>query len=553
MTFLTSFYSFVTALFAALIMVPFLHRWALDRGDLDHPGERSQHEIPTPRLGGIAIFLAFLFSAIIFVPINDSVRGLLAGTLIIFATGVMDDLSGINARQKFFCQAAACLVTITVGKLYLTNLGNLFGFGEIVLPVWLGVLFTLFAVVGMINAINLIDGLDGLAGGVSAIALTAFLILGALDHQKSTILLAAAGIGAILGFLKYNFYPARIFMGDTGSLVLGFLLGFMSVSLTQAPGATVSPMVPVLVLGLPIIDTVWVMTRRVFMGLSPFIADRSHVHHKFLDLGLEHRFTVIIIYGISAFWACLAIVMRSAPEYLLLLLYLLSFLIFYLAMRRMLRTPDRFPYFRRDANIEIRSSVTYLRICRKVDTLVPVIKYLLAGYLLLAAWSVVAHSTLSWQVALPLLFIGAYLFWRPLREDRQFLLLIVYCAAGMGAVEVWHADSPLLGSFTVKQCGDTLLGVASLIAVFKIQFRKMGEFFFSSADFLALGFFILLIVATQQKALHVDINGVLFRVLLALLAIRCIAFRSRLEMNLVVGGALGFMALVVVVGLLGMF
>jgi UDP-GlcNAc:undecaprenyl-phosphate GlcNAc-1-phosphate transferase len=552
-TFLNSFYSFVTAMFAALIMVPFLHRWALDRGDLDHPDERSQHEAPTPRLGGVAIFLAFLFSSIIFVPINDSVRGLLAGVLIIFATGVMDDLSGISARQKFFGEAAACLVTIVVGKLYLTNLGNLFGFGDIVLPVWLGILFTLFAVVGMINAINLIDGLDGLAGGVSAVALTAFLILANLDHQRSTMLLAAAGIGAILGFLKYNFYPARIFMGDTGSLVLGFLLGFMAVQLTQHPGATVSPMVPVLVLGLPILDTVWVMTRRVLMGLSPFIADRSHVHHKFLDLGLEHRSTVIVIYGISAIWACLAIVLRSAPEYLLLILYLLSFLCFYIVLRQMLHHPNRFRFLRRDTNIEIRSSVTYQRISQKVETLVSAIKYLLAGYLLLATWSVITHSSLSWKVALPLLLLGAYLCWRPLSEERQFLLLIVYCAAGMGAVEVWHTDSPLLGGFTVKDCGDTLLGVASLIAILKIQFRKFGEFFFSSADFLALGICILIMVATQQKIFDVNMYGALFRAILALLAIRCIAFRSRMEQNLVVGGALGFLGLVVIVGILRMF
>ena len=140
--------------------------------------------VPTPRLGGIAIFLAFLFSAIVFVPISDTVRGILAGTLVIFATGVMDDLNGISARQKFTGEVIACLVTIGVGKLYLTNLGNLFGFGDIVLPAWLGILFTVFAVVGMINAINLIDGLDGLAGGISIIALTTFLILGALDQES---------------------------------------------------------------------------------------------------------------------------------------------------------------------------------------------------------------------------------------------------------------------------------------------------------------------------------------------------------------------------------
>jgi UDP-GlcNAc:undecaprenyl-phosphate GlcNAc-1-phosphate transferase len=549
MSFLTVFYSFTSALFAALIMVPFLRQWALDRGDLDQPDERRQHAAPTPRLGGVAIFLAFLFSAIVFAPVSDAVRGILAGALIIFATGVVDDLNGIRAPQKFFGQVTACLVTMAVGKLYLVNLGNLFGFGDIVLPVWFGILFTLFTVIGVINAINLIDGLDGLAGGISIITLTAFLLLGLLDGDKTSVMLAAAAGGAIIGFLKYNFYPARIFMGDTGSLVIGFLLGFLAVHMTQRPGATVSPMVPVLVLGLPLIDTVWVMTRRVFIGLSPFIADRSHVHHKFLDLGFEHRFTVIIIYGIATVWACLAVTLRTAPEYLLLILYLVTFLCFYLALRHVEKNRERFPLLRRDSNVEIRASATYQKISQLVDGLVPAIKYLLAGYLLLAAWSVVVDNRLPWQVPLLLLLIGGYLCWRPITRERNFLVLIAYVCAGMGAFEVWHANSPLLGGLSVKQCGDALLGMTGLIAFFKILFKKTGEFFLTTIDFLALAICVLLTVASQQQVLDFEMNGPLFRTILLILAIRTIAFRHRFEQNLVAGGALGFLLLLVVVGL----
>lgn len=549
MSFLNGFYSFITALFAALIMVPFLRQWALDRGDLDQPGERSQHTVATPRLGGVAIFLAFLFSAIVFVPINDSVRGILAGALIIFATGVVDDLNGIRAREKFFGQILACLVTISVGKIYLVNLGNLFGFGDIVLPAWLGILFTVFAVIGVINAINLIDGLDGLAGGVSVIALTSFVLLGVLDGDKETVLLAVTAIGAILGFLKYNFYPARIFMGDTGSLVLGFLLGFLAIHLTQHPGTTVSPMVPVLVLGLPLIDTVWVMTKRVHMGLSPFIADRSHVHHKFLDLGFEHRFTVVIILVIAIIWSCLAVVLRSAPEYLLLFLYLFTFVCFYLALRHVKRNRARFPFMQRDANIEIRATATFQKISQRVDSLVPAIKYLLACYLLLAAWSVVRHNTLNWQAALTLLLMGGFFYWRPVTKERHSLVLVAYVAAGMAAVEVWHASTPLIGALSVKQSGDVLLGVAGLIAIFKIQFKKIGEFFLTTSDFLALGVCLLLAIAAQQKILNFELYGALFRTILLILAIRTIAFRNRLEQTLVISGSLGFLVLVVVVGL----
>ena len=215
---LTCFYSFMTALFAALIMVPFLRQWALDKNTVDIPDDRKVHDSPMPRLGGIAIFLAFLFSAIIYLPIDQSIRGLLAGTLIIFATGVVDDLNGLSSRGKFAGQAAACLITILIGNVYLTNLGNLFGFGDILLPAWVGIPFTVFAVVGVINAINLIDGLDGLAGGVTTIALMAFFLLGWLENDPVTMILAAAMVGAIFGFLKYNFYPARILWAMTASL-----------------------------------------------------------------------------------------------------------------------------------------------------------------------------------------------------------------------------------------------------------------------------------------------------------------------------------------------
>ncbi len=204
---LTCFYSFMTALFAALIMVPFLRQWALDKDNVDQPDARKIHDVPMPRLGGIAIFLAFLFSAIIFLPIDESIRGLLAGMLIIFATGVVDDLNGITSRRKFAGQVAACLITILVGKVYLADLGNLFGFGPVVMPVWLGVPFTVFAVVGVINAINLIDGLDGLAGGVSSIALTAFFLIGWLENDPVTMILSAAPGRCDLRFPEVQFLP----------------------------------------------------------------------------------------------------------------------------------------------------------------------------------------------------------------------------------------------------------------------------------------------------------------------------------------------------------
>ena len=241
---LTCFYSFMTALFAALIMVPFLRQWALDKDTVDLPDARKVHESPMPRLGGIAIFLAFLFSAIIYLPITQGVRGILAGSLIVFATGVVDDLNGLFSRGKFAGQAAACLVTIMVGDLYLSHLGNLFGFGEIILPAWIGIPFTVFAVVGVINAINLIDGLDGLAILPTVLVGTALGVIAYLTGHANfasylnipyvagsgeLVVFCGAIAGAGLGFLWFNTYPAQVFMGDVGALALGAALGTVAV------------------------------------------------------------------------------------------------------------------------------------------------------------------------------------------------------------------------------------------------------------------------------------------------------------------------------------
>ncbi len=546
MNLLTCFYAFMTALAAALVMVPFLRHWALDQKNLDAPDERKVHTTPTPRLGGIAIFLAFLLAAIVFAPIDPRVRGLLAGALIMFVTGVVDDLNGISSRFKFAGEVVACLTAVLVGQLWISNLGDLFGTGNLILPDWAGVVFTVFALVGVINAINLIDGLDGLAGGIAVITLVTFMLLGLLDDAPAVLLLSAALLGALLGFLKYNFYPAQIFMGDAGSLTLGFILGFLAIMLTQRPGSTVSPVVPLMVLGLPIVDTLWVMGRRVLRGLSPFVADRGHVHHKFLDLGFEHRFTVLLIYGVTLFWACFAVALHALPDYLLLLIFVGSAGLGYFSLRHVLRHPDRFPWLRRDSAAGLYKSETYRKMVSLVEHGVPVICLSLALYLLLAAWSLFLHNGIPLQVALLLLAAGVLLWLRPLTDNRQFLMLVVYAAAGMAATEVWHAGETLAGSVTVKRAGDILLGTAGVLALLKIQFRRNNEFFLSSADFLALAVIIFLAIGTEYSLLGLQMNGPLLRSLVAIVAIRVIAFRSVRYRRTVIAAGLGYLFLAVV-------
>jgi UDP-GlcNAc:undecaprenyl-phosphate GlcNAc-1-phosphate transferase len=547
---LTCFYTFMTALFTALIVVPYLRKWALDQGTLDAPDERKVHDTPMPRLGGIAIFLSFLFAIIVYVPVTPTIRGFLAGGLIIFITGLIDDLTVITSKRKFAGEVAACLAAIVLGNLWLTNLGNLFGFGDVILPAWIGIPFTVFAMVGVINAINLIDGLDGLAGGVSVMALAAFFALGWIDGDQQTVLLTAAMAGGVLGFLKYNLYPARIFMGDAGSLTVGFILSFLAVHTTQQPSSTISPMVPILILGLPLLDTIWVMLRRVRVGESPFQADRTHVHHKFLDLGFEHRFTVIIIYTLMFFWVCSALFLRSAPDYLLLLFMIATASLFYASLRYVLHHPERFAFLTRDAKNGIRSSVPYQRIADLVACAVPGLLYLLIAYLLLALWSVTLHRVLPWQMSAILLGVGVYLWYRPLSDSRQFLRLLIYVAVGTAATEVWHADQVIYAGLSIKRVGDILLAVAALIVIFKIQFRRVGEFFLSTADFLALAVCIFLSIASQHNALGINLNGPLLRAVIAMLMVRTLCSSTLPYIRPVAMAAFVFLAVVTVLGLI---
>jgi len=514
-------YVFMTALSTALIMVPFLRKWALSTGTVDEPDSRKVHTTAVPRIGGIAIFMAFLFSLLVYADLQPTSRGLLAGALVVFFTGFVDDLYGISPRRKFLGEIGGCLVTMVVGNLYITDLGNLFGFGVITLPLWVAIPFTVFAVVGVINALNLIDGLDGLAGGVSVVAAGAFFILGWNAGNAAAMLLCAALLGAILGFLKNNYYPARIFMGDTGSLVVGFLLGFLAVFLTQGEGGKVSPILPVLILAVPIIDTVWVMTSRVFKHQSPFAPDLTHVHHKFLNLGMEHRFTVIVIYGISLLSAVFALLLHRTPEYLMLYSYLGGALVFYLALRYVLRHPGRFPWLQKDSPHGLRQSVTYGRLTEAADRLVPV---LLALYLVYLAAGLVAgyagHATTWGLLGLLFLLVAGLLVWT--RNPRFSLVLVAFYVGNLVlAFDIENFGASLsLEVGTFDQFSDWLFLLMAVLFAVKVMFRKDGELYLGGVELLSLGLAVFAGVVISNLNLNTEMLIIPFKGMILIMILK---------------------------------
>lgn len=284
----------------SFVVTPVVRVWAYKLNAVDVPkDDRRMHKQPIPRMGGLAIFLGFLVTTLIFCQINHQLMGILIGTGVIVLLGVLDDIFALPPVVKLLvqigsaCIPAFCGVTIE----YIGIFGGKYvHFQEWSIPI------TVLWVVAITNAVNLIDGLDGLACGVSTISAFSILVFLLLSPivDFNVALVAAILAGACLGFLPFNINPAKIFMGDTGALFLGFVLANISVLGFFKTNAIISFVTPFLIFGLPIIDTVTAIFRRIIKGQSPFHADRNHLHHKLIDIGFSQKQSVTILYALSA-------------------------------------------------------------------------------------------------------------------------------------------------------------------------------------------------------------------------------------------------------------
>jgi len=314
----------VLAGIVALLLVPLTDRLARRIGAIDYPDdERSLHAAPTPRLGGLAIFAAVLVASLIFLPWDGETRAILIGAALIVAIGMLDDVYELGAATKLIGQIAAVVVPVsagvTVDSFTVPFLGQLNpGSVELLgLPgggaIDLGDVGTTLGIVAMINVINLIDGVDGLAAGVcliSGLALAAIAL--SLDRGAAGIL-AALTAGASLGFLRHGFPPASTFMGDTGSNLLGFLLGVVAVQGTLKTNAVIALFLPLIVLTVPILDTGFVVAKRLKYRQPIYRADRWHFHHRMANIGFSQRRTLAYLYGWTAVMAALALALRFVP------------------------------------------------------------------------------------------------------------------------------------------------------------------------------------------------------------------------------------------------
>lgn len=319
--------AFMIAFFSSFILVYPVKALAVKIGAIDMPEYRKIHKNATPRLGGLAIFAGSALGLLYLQPIHYQLPAIMAGVSIILLLGIIDDKYQIRPLVKLFGQLIAAWVIIDAGliieRITLPFIGliELNGFSILITFLW---------IVGITNAINLIDGLDGLASGVSTIAFMSILVLAVLDVQLVVVYLCTVLIGSNIGFLIHNFHPAKIYMGDTGSMFLGFIIAVISLLGLFKEVTLFSFIIPIVVLAVPIFDTFFAMVSRLLKGESIMQADNKHIHYRLLGSGFSHRTTVLIIYGFSIMFGLLGILFSNGPLWLSLLIAVILFVLIHI-------------------------------------------------------------------------------------------------------------------------------------------------------------------------------------------------------------------------------
>lgn len=442
-------FAFIISLVVTMILIPPVMKWADKIGAIDIPDARKVHTQAIPRVGGIAMVAGTVLSVLLLADLNQQVIAILVGFLIIWAFGLWDDKCNLNYKIKFLGQLLAVIVVVVWGGVIVQTFPFITG----VLPNYLAIPLTIFALVGITNAINLSDGLDGLAGGTSLITVSIIALLAFDSNGEIVVLISMAVAGSILGFLRHNTYPARLFMGDTGSQFLGFSLGVLVIILSQTVNSAMSPLIPLFILGLPILDTMAVMGQRIYERRSPFSPDKNHIHHKLLDIGFDQYEAVFIIYLLQSALIAVAYFMLYELDSLLLLIYItISILVL------------GFFHTTRIVNWKIHKSElndkSYLK--------------QLAQFLRNKGW-LTTIPTLSLQLIVPLILVVSVLFAEEIEADMAILALLLLLLL-FGCFAVRARDTGIVEKAVVY--------IVSVMAIYLLPVSAEGGVYYNIINFL---------------------------------------------------------------------
>lgn len=475
--------SFALALFLSTALVPVAIRYATAMGLVDEPDERKVHTQPIPRVGGVAIVAAFFLPVFIWISSFEGLAAFLVGAGIIAVFGFLDDRHDLNYKWKFFGQIVAVAVFM-LGNLEINKLPFL-GFGDGVL-VWLGYPIVALFLLGVTNAVNLSDGLDGLAAGSSLLSLgfLAFLAYGAGDYAYTVI--AVSAMGGLTGFLRFNTHPASVFMGDTGSQFLGYVAGCLALMVTQSENLPVSPVLPVLILGLPILDTLMVIALRLRDGVSPFKPDKRHLHHQFLATGMQHYQAVAAIYILNFVLLLLAYAVRFSSDIAVLQIYFLFAAVSLGGLMFMKHAPVAQRRRKRIAEKTERRNL-WLRKIGWLHSRGAVLIQCLLGFIWVA-FVIVGEGYEQW-LGLPVIIAAVVvgLFWRRYQFDNKLLARIIFYAASVLVVYSVSAGSVIeLPSWRSLNVLDLFLGVLIVLLALVIRTTRKEHFKLDTQDILVL-------------------------------------------------------------------
>jgi UDP-GlcNAc:undecaprenyl-phosphate GlcNAc-1-phosphate transferase len=494
---------FLVAMIVTIAWLPVFGKFATKWGIIDAPGHRKVHTTPIPRIGGVAMAIGVLIAAIIVVPLGPRDRYFMIGAGVVALCGVLDDRYDLDYRIKALGQVIAAAIVVIGGdiQIHALTLDD-----RIFLPHWISVPLSMLFVVGITNAINLADGLDGLAGGTTFLSLCALAILAYGAGEPSCAALALAFAGAVLGFLRFNTFPASIFMGDAGSQLLGFAVGVLSLRATQGGNGDISIGTPILLLALPILDTLSVMIQRISEGRSPFSADKNHIHHKLLALGFDHHEAVMVIYTIQAGLFLLAYWLRFESD----LTFLGAIAVFFLGSITLLQLAARRQWRLRSAQASRESALAHLVTVLRQPRHLPRWSYLAisvgvgAYAALVAIQNLAVSGDVRWLLICMLAIVLAWLAvlrTKPLSTVEKSALYITAAVLVYLDHTLNHTDSLLNKAVWASML---LMAAGTLL---RMRLASDRRFALSSLDLIVL--FVALVVPSLPSSLGLPDGGAL--------------------------------------------
>jgi len=535
-------FAFIIALVVTMLLIPPVMKWADKIGAIDVPDARKVHTQAIPRVGGIAMVAGSVISILLLAELDQQVIAILAGFLVIWGFGLWDDKCDLNYKVKFLGQLLAVVIVVTWGDVIVRT----FPFIDGHIPDYLAIPLTIFALVGITNAINLSDGLDGLAGGTSLITISIIALLAYDANGEMVLIISMAVAGSVLGFLRHNTYPARLFMGDTGSQFLGFSLGVLVIVLSQSVNSAMSPLIPLFILGLPILDTMAVMGQRIYERRSPFSPDKNHIHHKLLDIGFDQYESVFIIYLLQTTLVAVAYFMLYESDTVLVLIYIVisGFVLGFFHYARL--TSWKFHAKELSETSLIRSIVHSLREKGWLTTVPTMILKVLVPLVLLSSTIFVTDVQQDMAVLAGLLLVVLVIVLLIDSNGTGLIEKAIAYIVSVMAVYMLSTSSELDNSYIVNWVFALLVIAFAL----RVRFSHEKTFQVTPLDYLVI---ILVVIVPNLPEVHLEesgIGGMAIKLVVLFYACESVMHQKTRSWDLMRWGTLGALSVIVFRGVL---